>query len=225
MNFVDTGEPMYVVKLTAVTDLSIIWNDPQPTGTPPEYVWDDDVVVPEDYHYGVGGEMPGSVRSPGLTIERVVTPSVLSGSETVQIVEAEIIFNSFPGDEDLNIVIAVGSGKHVGTEDLITIELISQNDLEDWWERPWGGRFEWQSSRSEIEIGVPYKVVAEIKSIKSEKIIGDPVYKPGVHIDIMRDQEKQSSIGTSYSLSHPGGVEVIFETSNEIDWRPDVRDS
>lgn len=221
----NTRELMYDVKFTAETDLTINWNDPQPSGSGPIYVWDYGVDVPEEYHYGAGGEVPGSIRSPGLTVKRVVTPPVLSGLETLQIVEVEVIFNSFPTDEELNLVVAIGAGKHVGTDDLITLELISQNDVADWWERTWSGVFEWQASRNEITLGVPYNFVAEIKAIKSDLIIGDPAYKPGVHIDIMRSHPEPSVIGTSYSLSHSGGVDVIFEAANIIEWEGDVRNS
>jgi hypothetical protein len=223
----DTGESLVDVKATVETYIPINWGGPQPSGSPPIYVWDDGVDVPEDYQYAIGGDVPGTdVRRPGFTLKRVVTPPVLSGLETLQVVELEIIYYSFPIDEPFNVAVEIGTyGKHVGHEDLITTEPISYNELENWEGTSFGTTIAWQP-RGEIELGVPYKFIAEVKSIKSLKIIGDPVFKPRVVIGIGRIySELPPIIGTSCSLSHPGGVDATFETFNEIEWVPDVGDS
>ena len=82
------------------------------------------------------------------------------------------------------------------------------------------GEAQWFTPPENIELGVPYNFIAEIKSIKSDPIIGDPVWKPMVHVQLgdIQPTSPPSSIGTSYSLSHPDGVEVTFEASSSIEW-------
>lgn len=224
----NTGEPVYDVKFTVETDIPMTWYESPTSENPPIYVWDHGIDVLEQYHYNVIGGVQGIERNPGFTVKRTVTPTLLSELETLQTIEIEVVFNSFPSEGDMGLLVSIGSGKHISLigihEQLMTVELISQNDVVGWWKRPLDGMYEWQSSNDEITLGVVYKFIAEIKTIKSPKMIGDFEYKPGVQVDMMEQYNpEQSVIGNSVSLSHPDGVAVIFEAANVIEWQPDTR--
>jgi len=222
-NLIDTGEEMTDVKFTVYCPFNVTWSGQQPSfQNPPNYVWDYGVDVPENTLYGVGGMIkPGKTLSPGVVVKRMVSPPLLDGLETLQEVNVEVTFTFLP---TMDISVGIGSVKGGLSEDFVTTEIIGQNDLPDWYEYLNYGRAEWVIPHEKIQVGMPYNFVAQIKSIKSPFIIGNPVWKAGVNVNmtIPFNSTPDSTIGTSYSLSHPDGVNVTFETANSIEWVPCV---
>lgn len=219
-NYIDTGEAMIDVKFTANCPLPVIWDGQLPSSvSPPIYVWDYGVDVPEDTLYNVGGHIePGKTLSPGVIVKRWVSPSVLNGLETLQLVDVEVTFTSLPAS---GVSVGIGACKSALYKDLVKTEIISQNDLVGWAKGLEFGRAHWYIDRENIVLGFPYLFVAEIKSKKSPVIIGDPVWKPGVNVDMaIPYQTSAPSIGTSCSVEHPDGVTVIFENAKPIEWKP-----
>ena len=221
-NLIDTGEDMDNVKFTVNTTNSIVWEGQLPSSeSPPIYIWDYRVAVPEDSSYQVGGRIePGPTLRPGLIITRRVTPEVLSGPWTVQTVSVEVTFTSGPPETaDFNI----GDVNNVLYEGLVTTETISQNDVAGWTAFLGSGNRAGWHNNGNIELGVTYIFVAEIRSVKSSLIIGNPVWKPSAGVGMyIRYPTPDSFIGTIYSLSHPDDPDGVttYETSNSVEWLP-----
>jgi hypothetical protein len=102
---------------------------------------------------------------------------------------------------------------------LVTTETISQNDVEGWEIRGWGLPT-WNINRDDIQVDVPYKFVAVVKSIKSPLIIRNPAWKPRVTISqyIPLPPPIEPSSGVTKYLSNPYGINVTFETQYEVQW-------
>ncbi len=223
-NLIDgTGDAMFNVKFIAETELPIMWFHPPTSNPSPNvYVWEYGIDVPEDHilNGGCGLRPVGTIIRPGFTLTREVTPPALDGPVTEQVVNVELIFTSLPASR---FNIGVGTAKHVFYEGLVTTEIISQNDLPDWYEKISWGFASWEISHEDIRIGVPYNFVAEIRSIKSPLIIGNPVWKPPLVVGMRVDYPTPPpSIGTSYTLSNPDGMKVTFEADNIIEWLPSL---
>ncbi len=219
-NMIDTGEAMTNVSFTANCPFSVTWGGQQPSvANPPDYQWSYGINVPENTMYSVGGQIPpGKIFSPGVVVKRKVSPPILNGSETLQEVDVEVTFTRLPLSD---IAVGIGAVNSVLYQNLVTTQIISQNDLSDWSESLDYGRANWSIPLDKIQVGVQYNFVAQIKSIKSPLIIGDPVWKPQINVNMtIPYSTPDSTIGTSYLLSHPDGVEVTFQTNNPIEWKP-----
>ncbi|MDA3918473.1 MAG: lectin-like protein [Deltaproteobacteria bacterium] len=216
VNWIDSGETLYDIKFTAETELPFIWGQMPSSQAPSIYVWDYGVDLSEDNLYGAGGYIePGIILSPGIVLTRDVIPPVLDSSMTIQTVSVMLTFNSLPPTDVSTVMFYIGAAKNATYEPLVTTEIISQNDLPEWYEKITLGMAEWGIFREDIIIDVPYNFIAEIKSTKSPLIIGNPVWKPSVSITIpIQHPTPLPIIGTSYSLLHPDGVKVTFESAN-----------
>jgi hypothetical protein len=217
----ETHEDMLNVKFTAETQLSITWSEPPSYENPPIYKWEEGVNVPENYAFGVGSIGPWFMVDPGITVTREVDPPVLDDLETLQIVTVVVTFAALPPEGVSDVDVLIGTGPSLIDPSLVVTEILSQIDLPDWTENIGGGGTvaSWTISTEDIQLDVTYTLVAEIRSIKSEIVIGDPVWKPNVEINLPIKYEADWPVyGTSYSLTHPDGVTVTYETANPIEW-------
>jgi hypothetical protein len=227
VNWIDNGETLYNVKFTTVTELPIIWHSPGPSSaSPPLYVWDYGVDLPEDTIHGAGGNIePEVILNPKIILTREVVPPVLDAPETLQTVSVMLTFTALPPSSVSTVMLHIGAANDAAYEPLVTTEIISQNDLPEWEEQIGLGMAVWLISREDIQVDVSYNFMTEIRSTKSPSIIGDPAWKPGVNISIpVQHPTPTPMLGTSYSLLHPDGVEVTFESANPfVSFHPNLR--
>lgn len=219
----NTGESLGNVKIRAYCPFDITWGTEPSSQDDKNYVWElGDIDEGDQIGFGATIEQAGPFN-PDVELTRAVVPPVLKWEETLQVINFAVIFNSFPGEE-LNIVVAIRQFED--DDDLIMTEIISQNDVPGWEKKIISGVAQWLTSRESITLGVPHNFVAEVKSIKSPLIEGDPVYKPQVSVEMSHPHWTPGPVITnSYPISHPDGIDVIFETDNFIEWMPGIRSS
>lgn len=234
LNNVDaTGADVQDVTFTVYCPFSLIWDHQEPTSTNGNlYIWDYGTDIPEDSAYHGGGREEAMITgTPGFMMTREVTPPTLDSLQTEQEVKLTVTFTS-PPREHIVIIIALRDDTE-SYADLVTSEIINQNDIPGWTTKMLGGDAQWLTTREFITLDVPYTFIATFNTSKSSCsshgppcIEGNPVWKPsgmvGPHTE---HASSPPSVATSYLLSHPDGVNVTFGAADNIEWSPAIRDS
>jgi hypothetical protein len=228
----DTGEDIINVKFEVISPYELNWGDSYPptssSATADNFIYyfesgpDGPVNIPEGLHVGPDTVSSGVEINPGITVTREVFPSVLTGSETEQIVDVILTFTTLPDPSIDSIHVNIGVGEAVLYEHLVVTEIVSQNDLPGWSEFIWGNGSVagWSIPSGDITLGTSYHFQATLISLKSPLIKGDPVWKPNVGIAMNPPfQPLEDSIGNSYTLYHPDGITAKYWTENDIEWR------
>jgi len=183
------------------------------------------VNIPEGLFEGPSGIVVGEgvTKYPIMKITREVTPPILSGHETPQTVIVKVTFTSKPLPDVNRVAINIGVPKRPIGDNLITTEILGQNDLEYWDESTFGdeGIASFVILPEDIKIDQEYVLITQLKSIKSPLIIGDPVWKPTVSTASDFEEQQACPEGPSQEcfIQHTDGVEVTFKTDSVVDWR------
>jgi hypothetical protein len=225
----ETGDDILNIRFTMTSPFEIDWYDGYPT-TSQSYdgsIWtyefehgpDGVLNVPEGYFAGPSGIVGvTSEEYPIFSVSREVDPPVLTGINTLQTVTVRISFASVPDVEDF--VVNVGGAESLIEPNLIVTEIVSMQDVEFWEENIWGNGAvaEWRITTSLIDINKEYILITELNSIKSDRIIENPVWKPKVSLEMPIETDFTNSTGKTLTIIHPDGVNTLFETDTEVSW-------
>lgn len=225
----ESDEDILNIRFTIESPFEIVWFDRYPPTADsydgsiwtyefeqgPEGVLD----VPEGLFVGPSGKVGSpSIENPILSVSREVNPPILTDAVTTQFVVVRISFTEIPAVEYVGV--NVGVGESLINPSLITTEIVDMQDVEHWVENIWhlGTTAGWTIQSNLIEPGMEYVLVTELNSIKSDKIVGDPVWKPTVSPVMPIPISEINSTGSSIEVDHPDCVNTLFETDTEVSW-------
>lgn len=228
----ETDEDILNIKFTIESPVEIDWWEGYPTTyeyfDESESEWtyyfesgpEGPLDVPEKLFAGPSGDVGiASNEHPILSVSREVNPPILTDAVTTQFVVVRVSFTEVPSVDHVSV--NVGVGESLIDPSLITTEIVDMQDVEYWEEYVWGlgeTTAEWSIQSDLIEPGKEYVLVTELKSIKSDKIVGDPVWKPTVNPVMPIPLTELNSTGYSINVAHPDGVNTLFETNTEVSW-------
>jgi hypothetical protein len=215
----DTGLPVVNPKITVLTDR--IFNDfnPfKPATVPGGYEWSFNLNIPQGVMLSssAGEENSLDYAKPGFSAARQITPEKLSGAVTIQTLDL-----MFRQEDPLSIYVnsvAIAftvPSINFGQIPLVDYKVLSLNTVEDWTT----GNNGWNINPSNLILGKTYHFLATLQATKSPDLAGSPISKPWILISQLHWDNFASVIGSSASVTHPGGPTFVASAQGTYEWQ------
>jgi tetratricopeptide (TPR) repeat protein len=163
----------------------------------------------------------GIVETPKFTLTRTVSPEVLADKTTLQKVTVVFRLEEPLPDEIQLIQISIGDAINIFQErPLVEVQRVDQNEVDGWELRYNPFCAFWRAEVPLLpEVGKTYKFEATIKSTKSDRILGSPIYKPRVNVDYSFSKHPETVIGNSVTLVYSSAISATFGADNIVVWK------
>lgn len=224
-----THEPMINPRITVKSSLNFVEfnpDDPAIFVAQPDldlYTWDfSGHNLPEfKYLHAAAWEAENViVERPRFTLSRTVTPEVLTGKATLQTVTITFKLEEPLPDEIQFIYISIGDTPDILHDPpLVEVEYVDQNEIDGWDSRPDKFGPYWMANFPFLpEVGRTYIFEATIKSTKSNKILGSPIFKPRLHMGYICQKHQETKTSNSVTLVHSDIISANFSADNVVIW-------
>lgn len=183
------------------------------------YVWDwGPLEIAPQYGVAVDAQLDEIVKRPRIAVRRTVEPRILTQPSTLQTITVDFeLMEPLPADCN-SIFVSIGSPAHADAHNLVDGEFVWQSDVEGWTSRPGPTSAFWAIDPGQLQVGVPYTFQAVLQAVRSDELLGSPLYIPGVSVDYWYTQQLDTQTGTSVTVTHPEGSSAIFSLDQEVDW-------
>lgn len=192
------------------------------------YVWDfDGLEIPSPDYLGVFAYETTEIIKPGYSVTRSVDPIILTESSTTQTITVYFTLEEELFSEINWIQIRIGEpGLVFSTYKLVESNFVSQNQVDGWNEYTDGVWAWWDANPINIEVGKTYIFQAKFQAVKSDDLIGSPIFKPPVSINYARVINLPFETSSSITITDPEDdtTFVTFSSSTDVDWVPFYRD-
>jgi hypothetical protein len=164
------------------------------------------------------------MKKPGLTLSRTVFPEVLTDKTTLQKVTV-----NFRLEEPLlsceYVDIRIGEFRDLnGRDSLVSLRVVDKTTPEGWSPDSYPFFAFWRKDTASLKIGKTYTFEAIFETVKSDKILGSPIFKPKVYVFLQSDQYRGSEISDSTTIVYSDDLSVTFSVDNTVAWEKYIID-